>query len=460
MTTMSTPTTGRVHALAARVRGPVLDATDPRLPAEVAAFNTTHTARPAVVVGATDAADVAAAVHWAGEQGTSVSVQSTGHGLMSDLAGSVLVSTRRMAEVTVDPVARTARVGAGVRWGRVIEAAAPHGLAPLNGSSSHVGVVGYTLGGGLGPMARRYGFAADHVRAVELVTAAGGIRRVGATSDPELFWALRGGKGNFGIVTAMEFDLMPVARLYGGGIFFPGDAAAELLHTYRTWVDTLPEETTTSIALLRLPPLPELPEPLRGRFVVHLRFAHLGSADEGAALLAPMRAAAPAVMDLVAEMPYAAVDSIHMDPTDPMPTWERGTTLRELPAAAVDELLAIAGPDVEVPLIMVELRHLGGAVGRPARVPDAVAGRGAAFTLFALGPMAGPLAETMPAITQSVVDRMAPWAARGALLNFLGAAGPDRVARLWDDTDRARLLAVKERLDPTGVFRHGHALPM
>jgi FAD/FMN-containing dehydrogenase len=441
-----------------RVAGPVLTGDDPRVAAEVAGFNTTYTPRPVAVVGATCADDVAAAVRWAADRGHPVAVQCTGHGLVSDMAGSVLVTTRRLSAVAVDPVARTARVGAGVRWAQVIEAAAPHGLAPLNGSSSGVGVVGYTLGGGLGPMARRYGFAADHVRSVELVTADGAVRRVDAISDPELFWALRGGKGNFGIVTELEFDLVPVASLHGGGVFFPGEAAAALLHAYRTWVETLPEETTTSIALLRLPPLPALPEPLRGRFVVHLRFAHLGPADEGAALLAPMRAVAPAIMDLVGDMPYAAVDSIHMDPVDPMPTWERGATLRALPAEAVDALLAAAGPDVEVPLIMVELRHLGGAVARPAPTPNAVAGRGAAFALFALGPMVGPLVETVPALTQAVVDRMAPWAARGALLNFLGSAGPDRVRRLWDDADLERLLAVKRRVDPGGLFSTGHAL--
>lgn len=147
-----------------------------------------------------------------------------------------------------------------------------------------------------------------------------------------------------------------------------------------------------------------------------------------------------------------------MDPTDPMPTWERGATLRELPAAAIDELLALAGPGVDVPLIMVELRHLGGALDRPAPVPDAVAGRDAAFTLFAVGPAAGPPAGVVPAVTRSVVERMAPWAARGPLLNLLGQAGPDAVAHLWDDADRARLLAVKRRLDPGNTFRTGHAL--
>lgn len=243
-----------------------------------------------------------------------------------------------------------------------------------------------------------------------------------------------------------------MARLYGGAVFFPGAAAAQVLHTYRNWVATLPEQSTTSISLLRLPAAPELPAPLRGQFVVHLRFAHLGSAADGAALLAPMRAVTPAIMDRVGEMPFAALDSIHMDPTDPMSTWARGTTLRELPAAAIDALLAAAGPGVEVPLIMVEVRQLGGAIARPAAVPNAVAGRDAAFSVLALGPMAGPLAETMPAITQAVVDGLAPWAARGGLLNFLGSANPERVGRMWNEADRARLLAARARVDPMGLF--------
>jgi FAD/FMN-containing dehydrogenase len=365
-----------------------------------------------------------------------------------------------MCDVTIDPHARTARVGAGARWAQVIEAAAPHGLAPLNGSSSSVGVVGYTLGGGVGPMGRRFGFAADHVRRVQLVTVDGAIREVDAASDPELFWAIRGGKGNFGIVTELEFDLVPVTTLYAGGIFFPASACADVLHTYRQWVHTLPEDATSSVALLRLPPDPALPEPLRGQFAVHLRFAHLDSSSgaEGEQLLAPMRAVAAPLMDLVGVMPYAAVDSIHMDPTEPMPVWERGAGLRELPAAAVDALLTVAGPDVDVPLIMVELRQLGGALARPAAVPNAVAGRDAAFSLFAIGPMAGPLTEVVPAVTQSVVDALEPWASRGGLLNFQGVADPARVSSLWSDADRARLLAVKQRVDPAGIFSTGRAL--
>lgn len=450
MTTVVPETT--LAALVAAVDGPVLEPTEPGYADEVSGFNAAYLPSPAVVVGATCAADVAAAVRHAAATGRRIAVQATGHGLYGDLNGTVLVSTRRMTGLTIDPDTRTARVEAGVRWREVIDAAAPHGLAPLNGSSSGVGVVGYTTGGGMGPMARRYGFAADHVTALTIVTADGEIRDVDAERDPDLFWAVRGGKGNFGIVTSIEFALMPVTRFYGGGIFFPGESASEILHAWRRWAPTLPEDATTSVALLALPPDPNLPPPLQGRFVAHLRFTHLGSAESGADLLAPMRAAAEPIMDLVDEMPYPAIDAVHMDPTDPMPVWDRGTALSALPAEAVDAILTEAGPDSSSPLVLVELRLLGGAIARRPQVPNAVTGRDAAFSVFCLGVVAGPdAAVQVPARTASLVEALAPWAT-GGLLNLLGQASPSRVGALWSDDDRARLLAIKQRHDPSGVF--------
>ncbi|NJC73927.1 FAD-binding oxidoreductase [Planosporangium thailandense] len=268
-----------VTDLASQVSGPVYVPGDDGFDAEIAAWNLATAHRPLVAVGAADAADVAAAVGWAAERGLPVAVQATGHGAVAAAIGGVLVNTSRLDEVTVDPATRTARVGAGVKWARVIEAAAPYGLAPLSGSSSDVGAVGYTVGGGLGLLARRYGYAADHVRGLRIVTADGQLRDVDADEHPDLFWAVRGGKGNFGIVTSIEIDLVPVATLYAGGIFYPGAVAADVLHAYRAWTSSLPDETTTSVAILRLPPLPELPEPLRGQTVVHLRFIHAGDAD-------------------------------------------------------------------------------------------------------------------------------------------------------------------------------------
>jgi FAD/FMN-containing dehydrogenase len=444
-------------ALAHRVRGPVLRPVDENFAGELAGFNLAVQHRPAMVVGAMDAADVAATVTWAAAHGLPVAVQATGHGQTHPIDGGVLITTRRLADVSIDVAARTARVGAGVIWRQVIEAAAEHGLAPLNGSSSGVGVVGYTVGGGMGLLARRYGFAADHVRSLEVVTADGRIRTVDAEHDPDLFWALRGaGRQGFGVVTAIEFDLVEVRTLYGGGIFYAGSAAAGVLHAFRAWAPTLPEESTASVALLRLPDLPGLPEPLRGKFVVHLRYAHLGGATEGAQLLAPMRAAGPSLMDTVSEMPYRAVDSIHADPTDPMPAHDAGALLKDLPPEAVDALLAVAGPDVDVPLAMVEVRVLGGALRRQAEVPNAVSGRSGAFSVYALGPMVPGLEQVVPAVVASVVDALEPFRADELLTNLSGHTGTEGALPERRTADRERLAQIKRSYDPTGMFGAGH----
>jgi FAD/FMN-containing dehydrogenase len=432
------------------VQGPVFEPGDAGYAEETAGFNVAHRPAAAVVVGATSSADVAAAVRYARATGRKVAVQATGHGLTGELFDTVLVSTRRMDRVSIDPLNRRAVVGAGVRWSAVIEAAAPYGLAPLNGSSSQVGVVGYTTGGGLGPMARRYGFAADHVRRFTIVTADGRVREVSENSTGEagdLFWAVRGGKGNFGIVTEIEFDLVPVAGFFGGAVIFPGEAAADVLHAWRAWAPTLPEESGTSVALLNLPPDPRLPEPLRGRSVVALRFTHLG--EGGADLLAPMRAVAEPIMDTVADLPYPAIDAVHMDPTDPMPSWDRGCSLAALDAETTDTVLAHAAGS---PLAMIEIRLLGGAIARRPEVPNAVSGRDAAFAVFAVGVLAGPEPQLVPAASAALVEALRPWAAAEGLVNFLGQASPARVGALWSAADRARLLAIAAAVDPERVF--------
>ena len=440
------------------VAGPVLAAGDPALPAEAAAFNLAVTHHPAVLVGATSAQDVAAAVGWAASRDLPVAVQATGHGPMAAADGAVLVTTGRLREVSVDPVRRLARAAAGVRWSEVIAATSPHGLAPLSGSSSHVGVMGYTLGGGLGHLSREYGFAADVVTRATMVTADGRVRQVDADSDPDLFWAIRGGKANFGVVTELEFALVPVASIVGGSVFYAAESAADVLHRYRTWTPTLPERTTTSIALMRMPDLPDLPEPLRGRFVVHLCFAHNGAGEEGEALLAPMLSAGRVVLSAVGPMPYSAADSIHQDPTEPSPSWGDSVLLRSLDAETVDALLAVAGPAVDSPLVMVELRHLGGALARQPVVPAAVAGREAAYLAFVVGLLTPALATEVPAAGRSVLAALAPWSAGTSNLNFLGPATPERLAAAWTADDHRRLLAVKDAVDPSNVFRVGHAL--
>ncbi|SFT32851.1 FAD/FMN-containing dehydrogenase [Geodermatophilus amargosae] len=449
-----------VADLRGRVHGPVYVAGEDGLAAEVAAWNLAVTHTPAVAVGATCAADVAAAVAFATAQGLPVAVQATGHGPVRNADGALMVTTRRMQGVSVDPVRRTARAEAGVKWQKVMAAAAEHGLAGLCGSSSDVGVVGYTLGGGLGSLGRRHGFAADAVVSVEMVTADGVLRTVCAETEPELFWAVRGGKGNFGVVTALEFELFPVPALVAGGLFFAGRDAAAVLHAYRTWAPTLPEEVSTSIAVLRLPPLEELPPPLRGQTVVHLRYVYAGEDPAlGTALVAPMESAGEVLLGGVGPMPATALDAVHMDPTDPMPGWEKGVLLADLPAEAVDAFLAAAGPDVQVPLIMAEIRQMGGALARPARVPDAVPGRDAAWSVFVVGPMVPELGEVVPAVGRGVLAAMEPWAASSRMVNFLGdVSGPDEVLAAWSPEAAERLLAVKRAVDPDDVFSTGYAL--
>jgi FAD/FMN-containing dehydrogenase len=449
-----------VDDLRSRVHGPVYAAGDDGMAAEVATWNVAIQHTPAVAVGATCGADVAAAVSWAVAHGLGVAVQATGHGPVRNAAGSLMITTRRMQGVSIDPERRTARVEAGVKWVRVMEAAAEFGLAGLCGSSSGVGVVGYSLGGGLGPLGRKHGFAADKIQAVELVTADGVLRRISAESGPELFWAVRGGKGNFGIVTALEIELVPITGLYAGGIFFAGADAGAVLHAYRQWAPTLPEDVTTSVAIMRMPPMEELPPPLRGQTVVHLRFAYSGDdAAEAERLIEPMKAAGTILLGFVGPIRTDEMDSIHMDPVDPLPAWEKGMLLADLSAGTVDALLEAAGPQLDVPLIMVEIRQLGGALARQPKAPNAVAGRGAPWLAFVLGPAVPELAQVVPAVGRGVLAALEPWKAPGCLLNHLGeVSGPDEVAAAYSPAVVERLREVKRTVDPDGVFSFGHAL--
>jgi FAD/FMN-containing dehydrogenase len=449
-----------VAPLAAEVQGPVLVPGDDGYADEVAPFNLAMTPRPAVVVGATCAADIASAVRFATGRGLPVGVQATGHGAVAPMEGGLLVSTRRMTTVRIDPPARTATIGAGVRWRDVIPPAAVHGLAPLNGSSPGVGAVGYIVGGGLPVMGRTFGFAADRVRAFEVVTADGSIHSADVEHEPELFWALRGGKGNVGIVTELVTDLVPVRRLYGGGLFYPGSAAPAVLAAYREWTATVPDTMSSSLALLRLPPTPEVPEPLRGQFVVHLRVAFVGDTTDGERLVAPMRSAAPVLIDAVFDMPYTDVGSIHRDPEGPLPVYDRGTLLRELSPDAIQALLAVAGPDVDTPLTIVQQIHLGGALAAAPAVPSAIGARDAAFAVYVVGALAPPVAAAVPAAAEAAMIALRPYSTGGTLVNFHGAPGDaaDR-ARPWPPTTYSRLRRAKATYDPGNVFAYGHAVP-
>ncbi|GAA3041402.1 FAD-binding oxidoreductase [Pseudonocardia yunnanensis] len=444
-------------ALAATVAGSVLLPGGAGYDDERAVFNLNHELVPAVIVVAESVADVQAAVTFAAGQHRPVLVKTTGHQIVGKAHGAVVISTHRMNDVTIDAVSRAARVGAGVMWSEVIPKAVKAGLAPLNGSNPTVGVAGYTLGGGLSPtLGRSQGYAADHVRSLEVVTADGELRHVDASSDPELFWALRGGKGNFGVVTALEFDLFPVPRLYGGAIYFPGERMADVLRAWTAWLPGTPEIMVSSFAVMRQPPVPEVPEPLRGAFVVSLRFAYTGTAEDGERMIAPLRAVAPAVLDTVRDMPYTEVASIHNEPTDPVPYYERGIMLRKFPAEALDKLVELVGPDSDSTLAIAELRALGGAWDREPAVPNAVATRGLPYSL--LGVAAGPLAEEhqLKKSVAALLDGMEPWRGDQRLVNNLAPDEATDAAAIYGPERYERLVAIKKTYDPDNMFRLNH----
>ncbi|MEU4476186.1 FAD-binding oxidoreductase [Micromonospora sp. NPDC023888] len=446
-----------VAPLAAAVTGSVFLPGDSGYDDERAVFNLNHELVPAVIVVPENIADVQAAVTFAAEQHRPVLVKATGHQVVGQARGAVVLSTHRMNDVTIDAVGRTARVGAGVMWSEAIPKIAEAGLAALNGSNPTVGIVGYTLGGGLSPtLGRSQGYAADHVRSLDVVTADGKLRHVDAESEPELFWALRGGKGNFGVVTSLEFDLFPVPRLYGGGIYFPGERMADVLRAWAAWLPGTPETMVSSFAVLRLPPLPEIPEPLRGAFTVSLRFAYTGTVEDGARMIAPLRAAAPVLLDTVADMPYTGVAAIHNEPTDPLPYYERGIMLREFPTEAQDKLVELVGPDSETTLWIAELRALGGAWDREPAVPNAVATRGLPYSL--LGVEVGPLSEEQR-LKESVAklfDGMEPWRGDRRVVNNLAPEEAGDAVAIYGPERYERLAAVKKTYDPTNMFRFNH----
>jgi FAD/FMN-containing dehydrogenase len=434
--------------------GPVFRPGDDGYDAERAGFNLTVDHHPELIVGATGPEDVAAAVSYASARGLAVGVLTTGHGPSVAAEGQVLINTRRMSDVQVDPAARTARVGGGVRWRQVLPHTVPHGLAPLCGSSPHVGVVGYTLGGGVGPLGRCYGFAADRVRRVDIVCADGQLRQVTADSEPELFWAVRGGKGNFGVVVGLEFELVPVSRLYGGGLFFPAEATPDVLHAYSRWARTAPEEMSSSVLLIKFPPIPQIPEPLRDRYITHLRFAYTGTADEGERLIQPLRSIGSQILDTLGELPYTEVGTIYNDPVDPMPAYDSNIALRTLDADAVDTVLSLAGPHADSPLV-IEIRQLGGAYARPAAIPSAVGGRDAAYLIFANCNLEPGREDAIHRAHEELREKMLPWATGGTIYNFCGLcdADPERVKLAFASADYARLARAKAIYDPQNIFR-------
>ena len=455
----TTPTLVDVRPLRVQFEGDVVTPDDEGWDEARLAWNLAIDQRPAAVALPQSAEDVAAVVRFAREHGLRVAPQGTGHNAaaLAAAAGSledaILLKTVRMRGVTIDAEARTARAEAGVLWIEVVDAAAEHGLAALAGSSPDVGVVGYTLGGGLSWLARKHGIGANQVTAIELVTADGRLVRADAQHEPDLFWALRGGGGAFGVVTAIEFNLFPITEVYAGVLWYPVDRAAEVLNEWRAWTDGQPEEMTSVGRILQFPPIPEIPEPVRGQSFVVVEAIYLGSQGDGAELLAPLRALGP-VLDTVATIPVTALAQLHMDPEEPVPAIGDGGMLTDVDADVVD---AIVDATVGSPLLSVEIRHLGGAVARPQPGHGAIADFEAPFVMYSVG--FAPTPEAAAAVEGAVSvlrGAVAQWEAEHTYMNFADTRRGPR--SLFGEEAYGRLCRIKEAVDPADTILSNHPL--
>ncbi len=428
-----------------------------------AAWNLAADQRPEAVAFAESAGDVAAVVRFAAANGLKVAAQGTGHGAgpLPSLEGTILLKTERLRGISIDTEARTARVEAGVLSLELAEAAGAHGLSALPGSSPDVGVIGYTVGGGLSWLGRQHGFACNNVNAIELVTAEGEQRTVDANDDPDLFWALRGGGGGYAVVTALHLALLPIAEVYGGILIFPAELGAGAFRAYRDWASGVGEEVTSIARLLRPPPIPDVPEPLRGKPLITIDAACIGNEETGAATIAPLREIGEPILDSFGQMPASGLCRIHMDPEQPVPGLGHHAPIAELPDEAIEAFVANGpGPETGSVLLLAELRQLGGALGRSGPNNGALDKLDFPFVMSAIGSLMGP-----PEVTSKVagdLDRIAtamePWTASGGYFNF--AERPCDVDSILPPETCARLAEVKRNWDPEGTIVANHAVAL
>jgi len=427
------------------------------------AFNLNAHQEPALVVIAGATADIVAAVRLARKEGLGVGVLATGHGVANPCNGGVLVNTSGMRGVSVDPESQSARVEPGALWSDVIPKAQEHGLVGLAGSSSGVGVVGYTLGGGYSWLGRKYGFAAESMREADLVTADGELVKASPDENADLFWGLKGGGGNFGIVTSLEFALYPLKTVYGGGIYYPVERAQEVLDLYSRWVSDLPDEMTTAVSFLNFPPVPALPEALRGKSVITVRACYCGDTQKvGKELLRPLRELGEPLMDTFQTTPCGEMDSISMDPTDPTASYGHVELLGDLSADTVTTLVEVAGAGSDTPLTSLELRELGGALARSPADLSPIGHSDSKFIMNGIGMTPTPeVAKRMQSYLAYVAESARSHETGATYVNFLELDGatPERVKAAYSHDDWERLVALKDRYDPKNMFRFDRNIP-
>ncbi|MBS1860697.1 MAG: FAD-binding oxidoreductase [Actinobacteria bacterium] len=418
-------------------------------------FNVLLSQEPAGIVTPRTPGEVIDAIEYAKAEGLRIGAQRTGHAAepLGDLGDTVLVRTAALNTVSIDVDRRIARVGSGALWGDLVPRASELGLAACHGSTPTVGIVGYSLGGGVGWYGRKHGLQCNRVTAVELVDATGTELRVDAESDPELFWALRGAGGDFGVVTALEFELLAVREVFAGALFFPLERAAEVFHTWHELTRTIPDEVTSVARVMNFPPIPEIPEPMRGNSFAVVEAVALLPEAEATELLAPLRDLG-APMDTFATQPPAGVAGLHMDPPEPCPYAGQSMLLNDLTGDGIDALLDAVGPDSGTQLLSVEVRHDGGAMGRDGAEHGALSSLAGEFLLFGVNIVPTPEAMApSKAWLGAMRDAMQPWDA-GRYLNF--SDEDEDIAVAFPAPTVERLRAAKAKYDPENLFHACH----
>jgi hypothetical protein len=445
--------TAALSGLSRHVRGRLLVPGDPDWDTARRPWNLRVDQRPAAIVEPEGADDMAATAAFATRHGLRLTVQCSGHGAGADLSDTIMVRTSALREIIVDPARNLVKVGAGVRGRDLAAALPPHGLAASLGSGPNTGVTGFTMFGGLGVLGRAVGFMAHKMVAADVVTADGTRLRCDADAHPDLLWALRGGGGGYALVTDLELQLDRAPDLFGGQIVWPAAAAPEVLGAWRDWTAELPPEMSSSVGVISLPPLPEVPEPLRGTRVTTVTACYAGPADRGAATLGQLTAQTSTPM-VNAGRPLTAADlgNLWNVPSTPTPSRIRGELLSGLPDRALGELTRLAGQDPESPIMMAEVRHLGGMLAQDPPDAGAIGCCAEPYLLESLGLAVTPgTDEAVRHAQQALSAALEPWTT-GMTLPGFAEPPQDTADRVYPPATRDQLRRLKDRYDPNGVI--------
>jgi FAD/FMN-containing dehydrogenase len=450
-----------VATLRSKVKGKLLQPGDAQYEEAAKAWNLAAQQHPLLVLMAEGAEDIKAAVQFASDANIGVAVMATGHGVGIVCDGGLLINTSRMRAVQIDTDAKTAKVEAGALWKDVNIVAHPHGLTGLAGSASHVGVVGYTLGGGYGYLGRKHGLNSSSVIAADIVTADGKLMHVSADENEQLFWAVKGSVGNMGIVVSLEFRLYPLTHVFGGAVFYPFDQAQEVFELYAEWTSNLPDEMTTAFAFMNVPPLPFLPEPIRGKSVVVIKGCYCGDDPaKGEELFNSVRNNIQGkIMDTFRTMPVSEMDTISNDPLGPLAVLQYGNLINDLSDEAIDVFMKLTGP--QSPVTIIEFRRLGGALQKQSQDISLLGSGNARYSMNALGVVfSQEVSNKINAYFDLLADKTRPFQTGESFINFVEMnPGINRVRSAYIPGDWEKLVKLKTLYDPKNIFRFNRNIP-